>query len=183
MSGYRRVEGTEEVVWKGRRYRRLPDHVLRHRRVYFMATTHPRSYLHRDIYTAHYGPIPQGWHVHHIDHNPLNNDPSNLAAISAEDHLKHHGQHIEAFVNICDECGKEYGAKRVGARWCSPACKQRRRRRDGVTYKRPLKGHMAETRNCVLCGAEYTAKKPWARYCGMQCRNLFNRQIRKQENA
>ena len=132
MAGYRRVEGTEEIIWRGRSYRRFPDHRLRHRRVYFMATTYPRTYLHRDIYTAHHGPIPEGWHVHHIDHDPLNNDPANLASISAEEHLRHHGEHRSEFIAVCDECGQRYPAKRKGARWCSPACKERRRRRDGV---------------------------------------------------
>ena len=179
MAGYRRVEGTEEIIWRGRSYRRFPDHRLRHRRVYFMATTYPRTYLHRDIYTAHHGPIPEGWHVHHIDHDPLNNDPANLASISAEEHLRHHGEHRSEFIAVCDECGQRYPAKRKGARWCSPACKERRRRRDGVAYKRPAKGKMAEIRKCATCVCEFTARKPWAKFCGMKCRNIFNRRARK----
>ncbi len=33
---------------------------------------------------------PVGSHVHHIDHDPLNNDPSNLAVLSVEDHTSYH---------------------------------------------------------------------------------------------
>ena len=44
----------------------------------------------RKIYEKHYGSIPKGYHIHHIDFNPLNNDPSNLIAVSPEEHAKIH---------------------------------------------------------------------------------------------
>jgi hypothetical protein len=33
----------------------------------------------------------EGLHVHHIDHDRSNNDPSNLMVMDAEEHLSHHG--------------------------------------------------------------------------------------------
>jgi len=47
--------------------------------------------LHRKIYEQNYGKIPNGWHIHHKDHNHENNDPSNLEALSPDDHAKKHG--------------------------------------------------------------------------------------------
>ncbi len=36
------------------------------------------------------GPLPRGQVVHHLDHNPVNNHPDNLARMTLNDHLKHH---------------------------------------------------------------------------------------------
>lgn len=44
----------------------------------------------REVYRRHYGPIPEGWHVHHIDGNRKNNDPKNLIALSPEEHYHVH---------------------------------------------------------------------------------------------
>jgi len=45
---------------------------------------------HRRIYEKHYGSIPDGYHVHHIDGNHKNNDPTNLVAISIQEHYDIH---------------------------------------------------------------------------------------------
>ena len=51
----------------------------------------------RKIYIDHYGPIPtddtgRTYDIHHIDGNYLNNDPSNLVALSLQEHYKVHKQ-------------------------------------------------------------------------------------------
>lgn len=178
MSGTRRIAGTEELQWNGRRYRRHPHHKDRHRRAYFMATVAPRTYLHRDIYEAAKGPIPAGWAVHHIDHNVDNNDPSNLVAISVSEHMRLHGRELATFDITCDECGVQFAAKRQRARWCSPACKERRRRREGTAYVAPKVGPWREERICDECGAPYVAKRPWARFCSSRCKQTAARRLR-----
>lgn len=45
---------------------------------------------HRRIYEKTYGPIPEGYEIHHIDGNPLNNDPKNLKAVSIQEHYDIH---------------------------------------------------------------------------------------------
>ena len=69
----------------------------------------------RKIYEDYYGKIPEGFHIHHIDFNPLNNDPKNLIALSPEDHAK---IHIEAghpwrangkWIQGASEAGKKGG--------------------------------------------------------------------------
>lgn len=44
----------------------------------------------RKIYEEHYGPIPKGYHIHHIDGNHENNDINNLAAMPAKEHYDAH---------------------------------------------------------------------------------------------
>lgn len=58
--------------------------------------------LHRLIWTAVYGDIPEGYDIHHIDEDKNNNSISNLRLISHEEHVtlhwkdkKHTEQHIE----------------------------------------------------------------------------------------
>ena len=49
---------------------------------------HQGKLLHRLIYEANYGAIPEGFICHHIDGNKENNDPSNLMLLSKSNH--HH---------------------------------------------------------------------------------------------
>lgn len=44
--------------------------------------------IHRLVYFRFYGSIPDGFVIDHIDHNPLNNHPSNLQAISYSENIR-----------------------------------------------------------------------------------------------
>lgn len=46
--------------------------------------------LHRLIYEKEYGFIPSGYHIHHIDKNPLNNCLDNLEALTPYEHAQKH---------------------------------------------------------------------------------------------
>lgn len=160
----------EDVLYGGRTYRRWPEHPDRSRRVYYRATSGPNGYLHRDIYEDNFGPIPDGWHVHHVDHDPLNNDPANLQAISPSAHAGHHGtRHPEIFVE-CAGCGAQFVGHRPWAKWCTAACQERARRAAGIAHVKPRKGRWSEARSCEECSTTYEAKRPWARFCSSPCR-------------
>lgn len=45
---------------------------------------------HRKIFVKNYGPIPEGYDIHHIDGNHDNNDPINLKAVSLREHFDIH---------------------------------------------------------------------------------------------
>ena len=47
-------------------------------------------WLHRYIWEKHNGNIPEGYVVHHIDHNKSNNDINNLEMISDKEHRLEH---------------------------------------------------------------------------------------------
>lgn len=55
---------------------------------YLNSTTRKR--LHRAVYEFHYGEIPDGFDIHHIDQNKNNNEAENLRLLSKEDHKKIH---------------------------------------------------------------------------------------------
>ena len=46
--------------------------------------------LHRHVWEAFNGPIPQGFHIHHKDGDPANNHINNLELLSASEHLSGH---------------------------------------------------------------------------------------------
>lgn len=84
----------EETVYNGVVYYRKPDHTD-DRNHYFRArrTRHHKlieHYLHRQVYIDNFGPIPKDMQIHHIDHNPANNNVNNLELISRSDHFKEH---------------------------------------------------------------------------------------------
>lgn len=44
----------------------------------------------RKIYEQHYGPCPDNYEIHHIDGDYTNNDPTNLKAVSIQQHYDIH---------------------------------------------------------------------------------------------
>lgn len=48
--------------------------------------------LHHLVWRREFGEIPNGYHVHHIDSDPLNNVPQNLSLMTASDHLLLHSK-------------------------------------------------------------------------------------------
>src|SRR3954470_16664348 len=46
--------------------------------------------LHRAVWEHHHGPVPAGYHVHHVDEDRANNGPGNLALLPGSKHLSHH---------------------------------------------------------------------------------------------
>jgi HNH endonuclease len=81
------------IVYRGVTYKRNPNGKQRSHRVYYCA---PRGSghdsLHRDIWRDNHPgeEIPRGWHIHHADEDPFNNDPSNLVLRSPKDHRAEH---------------------------------------------------------------------------------------------
>jgi transcriptional regulator with XRE-family HTH domain len=71
-------------VWRGAKYTLRPNG-------YFAATVDGRRYLHRDVWEFSFGPIPEGFDVHHIDEDKTNNDISNLALHDRAEHGRRHG--------------------------------------------------------------------------------------------
>ena len=51
-----------------------------------------RIYEHRLVWEQHYGIIPKGYQIHHINGNKLDNKIENLELISQKEHLKKHSK-------------------------------------------------------------------------------------------
>lgn len=49
---------------------------------------------HRQVWERHRGPIPPGWHVHHVNGKKSDNRLSNLRAVSPKDHARVHAEEV-----------------------------------------------------------------------------------------
>ena len=63
----------------------------------YMSVASPRGYKHRGVHqyiwmVANGCDIPNGYHIHHIDGNPLNNSIYNLELIDEKTHLSEHSR-------------------------------------------------------------------------------------------
>lgn len=113
--------------------------------------------LHREVWAKANGrPAPDGYDVHHKDHNKDNNDPSNLELLSASEHARHHGPYRGGCVDwdpetrgrirsaawkrrqprslVCECCQTPFESTGMRAKFCSPYCtgKHRSCRRLGL---------------------------------------------------
>jgi hypothetical protein len=49
-----------------------------------------KEYVHRKVWITHYGPIPSGWEIHHINGKRKDNRIENLVCLSHDDHEELH---------------------------------------------------------------------------------------------
>lgn len=135
-------------------------------------------YLHRAIWEKANGPIPEGFDIHHIDHNIYNNELSNLELINK---AKHHSMHLKEAHNVpleelkrraakarkntwvkhtCKQCGKIFYGHSTYGWFCSPACYDKYR-----------------TKVCVCCGKKFIASHAKQQCCSVECKHeYFGRQ-------
>ena len=116
-----------------------------HEGSYWRSSRHKGAVLlHRAVWEAERGPIPVGWHVHHLDHNPSNNECSNLQAMSESNHLSGEHSHRapwteeqrqhaqkhrlawwaarQPWEHTCEQCGQNHLTTATRVRFCSPTC-------------------------------------------------------------
>jgi hypothetical protein len=167
---------SEVIVYKGIKYRRYPESDRWPDRVYFTPSGNHRKAgvgrLHQEIYKDHNGPIPDGYHVHHDDHDPLNNDPANLVLVKGSEHLSHHVNQPERIaksrVNI--EIAREYASawhgSEEGLAWHVENGKK-------VWEMREPSSHV-----CDQCGKGFELKiiqKSGVRFCSNNCKSAWRR--------
>lgn len=164
----------ESVEYKGITFRRYPDAKQWADRAYFRPSSRyirqGVQALHREIYADHFGPIPEGWHVHHRDGDPGNNAPENLECLPAADHLEHHAaprrgqpgnaEHLER----AREAAKLWHRSPEGREW-------HRQHGRNVFGNRPEQEY-----ECEQCGKTYSTKKTGGgRFCSNACKSKWRR--------
>lgn len=159
------------VIYRGVTYKRNPLGRQRAHRVYYSAPRGSgRSYLHRDIWRDRNGrEIPDGWHIHHVDHNPFNNDPDNLKALPPAEHAQQHPERMQgAPLDHLDRI------RPLAAAW--------HRSPEGVDWHKEHGARSWEHREpvarriCGSCGSEFDAWFDRAQYCSRTCTNRAREQ-------
>ena len=162
---------SETITYNGIRFRRYPESPNWADRVYYTpGIGHKKrgiGRLHQEIWKAHHGEIPAGHHVHHADHNPLNNAPENLVLIDGAEHQAHHMADPERLAKA-RERGLSGHALAAAATWHGSD--------EGRAWhvehgRRTWEGREPKTYQCEQCGASYESLKPSRnRFCSNNCK-------------
>lgn len=163
----------ESVVFRGVTYRRYPG------RRYFEPGIRDAQQgaeaLHRDVWAAAYGPIPEGHDVHHIDFDPSNNTLENLRALPA---AEHQALHVDDRRESGAYCSPERLAhldriRPLAAPWHSADPGREwhsRMAREAYTRRSPFRYA------CERCGAEYESRHLGeVKFCSNKCRAAARR--------
>lgn len=131
--------------------------------------------LHVYVWEKHNGPIPKGYHIHHIDHNTNNNEIDNLQLMTMSEHLSLHGQ---------DESHKAK-ARRNLAKYAQPKAAEWHKSKEcrewaKENYKVSLAKVHEEKVNkvCEVCGNKYItdgSSKTISRFCSNACKSKWRR--------
>lgn len=158
----------------GYRYRRYPESKHRNGRVYWVRTKPGggAKYFHVDLWELHNGPVPEKHHIHHADHDPLNNSITNLICISASDHLSHH------MSNLSEERVQQMRENMDRVR---EKASEWHRSEDGRAWHAQNSLAMWERRKprqmtCECCGNTYETIAQRSRFCSNACKSKKRRQ-------
>jgi len=124
--------------------------------------------LHQAIWKWFYGPIPDGYHIHHKDGCPLNNLLENLECVTRKQHGQRHAaddlERTRAHAAKIRPLTKEWHASEAGRAWHSEH------------GKRTWEGRIGTARQCEQCGNVYQTKagRETVRFCSRVCINAYH---------
>lgn len=167
----------EIVEFQGVKFRRYPDSDRWADRVYFTPGIADKQRgvhrLHEEIWMAANGPIPDGHHIHHVDHDPLNNDPSNLACITSDEHKHHHANDPQVAARRLEDEWQEHleQIRPLAAAWHSSP--------EGLKWhsehgKKSWEGREPKPAVCEQCGRVFESLMP-GRFCSNACKSAWRR--------
>lgn len=169
VMAYRRTAKHPIYEFAGVRYYRKPPGY------YKTHSAGHEQYLHRAVWIANHGSIPDGYEVHHRDGDREHNDPENLDLLTI---YEHHSGHMR-------EAGRVERSRENMRRAVAGAAKWRKQNPEAATTigrkgmaaaRDKLRGAPVELR-CAQCGemfgsyANYTEQK----FCSPACQSAFRR--------
>lgn len=135
-----------------------------------------RKRLHVYVWEYHNGAVPEGYHVHHIDHEKSNNEIENLQLLSKDDHLKLHGKELteeqrarmrkNLIENVMPKA-KAWHKTEDGRKWHSQNAKKQWENKQAVEYE------------CTNCGKTFESRHRYSagsnRFCCNACKAAYRR--------
>lgn len=132
-----------------------------------------RLRLHRAVYEYYNGAIPDGYQVHHIDHDKSNNEPENLIALTKEDHSRLHGMELtdeqrearrDNLTQNARPAASEWHRSEVGRAW---HLEHYERMKDAL--------HVRIVLACENCGKDFEGVPNASRFCSNACKSAWRR--------
>lgn len=166
------MANVEYLEWGGFKWRRYPDSKHKQHRVYFQRMGRKGSLLlHRAVWESVHGPIPDGHHIHHIDHNPGNNDVSNLACLTVAEHRAQHEWGDEQLERQAEHLAR---IRHLTKEWhASDAGREVHRRIGALAYR----DFVPEPKPCKQCSTVFTPGLIGNRdyFCSNNCKSAHRR--------
>lgn len=140
---------------------------------YYLNSTE-RKRLHRCVYEAANGKIPDGYQVHHVDHNKGNNEPDNLVLLTAEEHSKLHGEEAPDELRAFYRKNIAHTARPAASAWHKSAAGREWHRTHFKNTKDAL--FVKKVFRCKMCGKEYEATSNGNNaFCSNACKSAWRR--------
>lgn len=158
------MSSQKTIIFNGLKYTRNVEGTY-----YKCAATH--GYLHRAVWEFYNGKIPEGYVIHHIDHNKSNNDISNLACMTKYEHNILHEREktkeqkekrMDNWINNVQESAKAWHKSEEGREWHRQHAKK--------IINSSLNKTVIKT--CINCGQLYEGKNS-SKYCSIECKKAY----------
>ena len=155
----------------------------------------PNLSIYRFVWTYYHGELPEDCAIHHIDCDKNNNAPSNLIALTHEEHCQLHGKKSRKIkppkpptppkqprTRICPVCGNAFEMRpkestNKGRKTCSDECEEILRK------QRDNERKVNRSRICEVCGKPYEYKKKKQKTCSPECGKILSARTLKQRRA
>lgn len=158
-------------IFLGRKYYRYEGRRYFQRGVKKPTTT--TDSIHRAVWRHHNGPIPKGFHIHHIDGDASHNDINNLAISAAGDHIRSHWADKKWATNVLKK-HRAWRSSKEGQSWRI------------IHYKKTWKKLKPVKIICDRCGKSASIKSLRSdnvRFCSNLCRCLASYERTKKRRA
>lgn len=169
------ADAGQTAIFNGRTYRRD------NRTGYYLASKGvdgKRKRLHTAVWESHNGSVPEGHHIHHIDHDKTNNEISNLQCMTVRDHLSHHAQSMteeqreakrENLIKKAIPKASEWHRSEKGKEWHREHSRKYWDKLEPVEY------------TCTNCGALFSSRHRYGseanRFCSNNCKSAYRRKM------
>lgn len=133
---------------------------------------HKGKRLHRAVWEAYNGEVPEGYHVHHIDGDRSNNQIENLALVPGLAHIRQHAreesrrENGRRAIRLAIEAAPAWHSSPEGKAWHSAAAKK-------SWAKAPMHTYV-----CDMCGKVYESRcypRSGHHFCNQNCKAKYAR--------
>lgn len=132
-----------------------------------------RIRLHRYLWEREHGKISKGYVIHHIDHNRLNNELSNLALLTVHEHRMIHSKELTADQRERLRKNMILKAMPAAIKWHKSAEGHQWHKRHAACLEKTRERHIGK---CENCGREFD-KIRRQRFCSNACKSAWRRKL------